>query len=534
MADQITSNMATNGKSTEMAEEIAGVDLLKLYQTICPPRQETFSVSHLWEVLSARGILQDDPRLDNIRQLVREKARPAESNRHLRMIYPDLFREMTGQSKVLRKALMDDLSIPDFQAFIQAVSDVFVETRSNRDGKVANYIPQLARMDPEYFAVSVCTIDGQRSSWGDSKVDFCLQSTCKPIMYSIAQEELGQEKVHQHIGFEPSGLGFNELSLDRNNLPHNPMINAGAIMSSALIMGDRDPADRFDHVMQIFAQLAGGVKPDFNNSVYLSERRTADRNFALAYYMRENQAFPPNINLTEVLEFYFQCCSIEVNAEMVSVMAATLANGGICPLTGVRVFQDRTVQNCLSLMLTCGMYDYSGRFAFEIGLPAKSGVSGALMVVIPGRMGICTYSPKLDELGNSVRGVEFCQRLSKQYNVHQFDMLGDDRSERDVSSRKFEAEFSDTVALIASASLNDQNELQRLIATGMDVNQGDYDYRTALHLAAAEGHLDAVELLLRHGAEVNPKDRWGGTPMTDAKRGNHQEVINLLKQHGGQ
>lgn len=156
------------------------------------------------------------------------------------------------------------------------------------------------------------------------------------------------------------------------------------------------------------------------------------------------------------------------------------------------------------------------------------------MVVIPGRMGICTYSPKLDELGNSVRGVEFCQRLSKQYNVHQFDMLGDDRSERDVSSRKFEAEFSDTVALIASASLNDQNELQRLIATGMDVNQGDYDYRTALHLAAAEGHLDAVELLLRHGAEVNPKDRWGGTPMTDAKRGNHQEVINLLKQHGGQ
>ncbi len=517
-----------------MAEEVVGIDLSKLYQSICPAHQDSFSVSHLWEELSDRGILPDDPRMQVVHGMIQSRAKAAETNRHLRMISPELFRDMAGQSKVLRKALMEDLIVPDFEAFKQSIGEVFEATRQNKGGKVADYIPQLARVNPEYFALSVCTIDGQRTSWGDARIDFCLQSTCKPIMYAIAQEELGQEKVHQHIGFEPSGLGFNELSLDRNNLPHNPMINAGAIMSSALIMKNSDPADRFDHVMQIFQRLAGGMKPDFNNSVYLSERRTADRNFALAYYMREKGAFPPNIHLTEVLEFYFQCCSIEVDARMVSVIAATLANGGICPLTGDRIFQDRTVQNCLSLMLTCGMYDYSGRFAFEIGLPAKSGVSGALMVVIPGQMGLCVWSPRLDELGNSVRGVELCQRLAKRYNVHQFDMLADERSDRKMSARKFESEYQDTMALIASASLNDLNEIQRLIATGMDLNQGDYDHRTALHLASAEGHLEVVELLLRHGVDTNPKDRWGSTPLDDAKRSNHQAVIEFLENNGAQ
>jgi glutaminase len=139
--------------------------------------------------------------------------------------------------------------------------------------------------------------------------------------------------------------------------------------------------------------------------------------------MRESGAFAPGVDLQQTLEFYFQNCSIEVDAEMLAVAAASLANAGVCPLSEDPIFAGDTVQSCLSLMSSCGMYDFSGEVAFTIGLPAKSGVSGALMVVIPGLMGICVWSPRLDEHGNSVRGIEFCSRLVAEYNVHVFDSL---------------------------------------------------------------------------------------------------------------
>ena len=163
-------------------------------------------------------------------------------------------------------------------------------------------------------------------------------------------------------------------------------------------------ADRFDYVLQRWGQAAGGTMPGFSNPTYLSERKTADRNFALGYFMREKGAFPEGTDLVETLEFYFQCCSLELTAEAMSVVAATLANGGVCPLTGERVFQSGTVRKCLSLMSSCGMYDFSGEWAFRVGLPAKSGVSGVIMIVVPNVMGLVCWSPRLDENGNSVRG----------------------------------------------------------------------------------------------------------------------------------
>ena len=190
------------------------------------------------------------------------------------------------------------------------------------------------------------------------------------------------------MGREPSGQSFNELALNPKGLPHNPMVNAGAIMTTSLIRPDLDIADRFDHVAATWARLTGGGRIGFNNAVYLSERQTADRNFALGYSMRESGAFRPGTDLQQTLEFYFQGCSIEVDAQLLAVAAASLANAGLCPLTEDPVFSAGTVQSCLSLMSSCGMYDFSGEFAFTIGLPAKSGVSGALMLVIPGLMGI--------------------------------------------------------------------------------------------------------------------------------------------------
>jgi glutaminase len=337
--------------------------------------------------------------------------------------------------------------------------------------------------------------------------------------------------VHEHVGREPSGRGFNELSVNGDGLPHNPMINSGAIMSCSLIRASLDIADRFDHVADTWRRLSGGGHVGFNNAVYLSERQTADRNFALGYFMREHGAFPGNTNLIETLEFYFQCCSVELDSDGLASVASTLANGGIVPLSNDRVFSTGSVQKCLSLMSSCGMYDYSGEFAFTIGLPAKSGVSGALMLVIPQVMGIAIWSPRLDPLGNSVRGIEFCRQLVQKYNFHMYDSLvGSDREgKRDPRLKKNQTAIDGTIRLLWSASTGDLDGVRACLASGVDPTSCDYDGRTALHLAAAEGHPDVVTYLLEQGADVAATDRWGGTPLADAEKGGHTAVVEVLK-----
>ncbi len=222
--------------------------------------------------------------------------------------------------------------IPDFPGMCADIQAIFDRTKQNESGKVANYIPQLARVQADQFGVALCTIDGQRHAIGDSKVGFSVQSCMKPINYCIALEEHGIETFHKTVGREPSGRGFNELTLNKDNKPHNPMINAGAIATCSLIKNSVSLADRFDHVMAQWERLAGGEKAGFSNTTYLSERQTADRNFALGYFMREKDVFPPEADLVETLEFYFQCCSIESNVEKLAVIASTLANGGVLRL----------------------------------------------------------------------------------------------------------------------------------------------------------------------------------------------------------
>ncbi|MBS4730211.1 glutaminase A [Mycobacterium sp. SM1] len=335
---------------------------------------------------------------------------------------------------------------------------------------MADYIPQLKRVDPDKFGVAICTVDGQRFTIGDAHDLFCVQSICKPVNYSLALEEHGVATVHRHVGREPSGRSFNELSLNGDGLPHNPMINSGAIMTCSLLRPHDELADRFDYVAETWRRLSASSRVGFNNSVYLSERRTADRNFALGYFMREHSAFPDGTDLVEILEFYFQCCSIEVDAQALAAAAATFANAGINPLTNDRIFKPGTVRHCLSLMSSCGMYDYSGEFAFIIGLPAKSGVSGGLMLVVPGVMGVCIWSPRLDEHGNSVRGVAFCKEFVARYNFHVFDSLivDGDSGKRDPRRKKNEAEISGTMRLLYAASQGDVDELRAVLATGAD------------------------------------------------------------------
>ncbi len=478
------------------------------------------SVDILAAALRRQGIHEDDPRFAAAFRALYAHPGPLTEE-----VCFELFQESFS---IVERAIKDRFIIPRFYDFKDQINEIYAQCRGERGGRVADYIPQLARVDPDQFAVAVTTVDGQRAAFGDSDKAYCVQSSCKPINYAIALEERGEKFVHRHVGREPSGRSFNELALNPAGLPHNPMINAGAIMCCSMIKPKAALADRFDTVMDFWSRLSGGQAPGFNNPVFLSEKSTADRNFALAYFMQEKGAFPKGVNILDTLDFYFQSCSIEVTAHQMSAVAATLANAGVCPLTNERVFSNDTVKNCLSLMYSCGMYDFSGEFAFTIGLPAKSGVSGALMVVVPQVMGFAIWSPRLDALGNSVRGVAFCRELVNRFSLHNYDNLLNQQTKKDPTRRDAQHRGDQVYQLINAASLGDIDEISRLIAHGADINAADYDGRSPLHLAAAEGRRDAVAFLVSKNANCAAKDRWGATPLDDARRHNHPELFNFL------
>lgn len=441
---------------------------------------------------------------------------------------------------LISRALRGDFVIPDWVKFTKKLEEIYWRCRINKNGKVANYIPQLAKYSPEYWAVSMCTIDGQKFRIGDTEVPFTIQSSGKPINYAIALNELGSDITHQFVGQEPSGRLFNDLSLkifeggDRPK-PHNPMVNSGAIVICSLLVNlihkDMKTSEKFDWVCDFYKSMAAGEHVGFNNATFLSEREAADRNYAIGFYMKENRCFPENVNLKAVMDFYFQLCSLEVNCLTVSMMAATLANGGICPITEKRVFDSKAVRDVLSLMHSCGMYDYSGQFAFTVGLPAKSGVSGCTMVVIPNVGGLGLFSPPLDSYGNSVRGLQFCNQLVEYFNFHQYDNLRHVPHKSDPRRKRYETLGLNIISLLFAAAKGDMSALRRYYMSGMDMALADYDHRTALHLAATEGHLDVIEFLLET-CQLNHdiRDRWGRRPIDDAIYCGHKPIADFLSR----
>lgn len=497
----------------------------KTLQALKQSPSDELSLHDVSELLAHSGLRSDDQRihsfLENLQKTPSDRPISAKT----------LSQASSSCSSLIGRSLTGQLIIPDFKGFCEKITSLFEETAKNKKGAVADYIPQLKSVPEDQFAVSICTVDGQRFSIGDYNQHFSVQSCSKPLNYLLALKEKGEEYVHRYIGREPSGHSFNEITLDPMHRPHNPMINAGAIASGAMIKNEDTPAERFDHVMQHWRKITGGTTPFFNNAVFLSEKETADRNYALAYFMREQGGLHPQTNLQETLDFYMQCCAVELTTDAFSVAASTLANGGQCTITGERVFSSIHTQHCLSLMYSCGMYNFSGEWAFSIGLPAKSGVGGGIFLVIPGVMGICIWSPKLDEYGNSVRGVEFCKKLVQQFQFHQsFTAPSASFEKEDPLLRKSEVSLNTTAALCWAAALGDLQELKQLYSLGANLNSVNYDQRTALHIAASEGHFSCVQFLVQHGAHRNKVDRWGQSPLDEAKHGKHHLVMDLLQK----
>ena len=283
-----------------------------------------------------------------------------------------------------------------------------------RSGDVATYIPELAKADPDWFGICLATTDGRVYEVGDTRQPFTIQSISKPFVYGLALEDRGRDAVLAKIGVEPTGDAFNSISLEPTGRPLNPMINAGAIAAASLVAG-RSNEDRFFRVLSTFSLYAG--RPlTVDRAVYESERDTGHRNRAIAHMLRNFDIITEEPN--GPLDVYFQQCSIAVDCHALSVMAATLANGGLNPLTGERAVRADCVEHMLSVMTTCGMYDYAGEWVYWVGMPAKSGVGGGILAVLPGQLGIAVFSPPLDARGNSVRGVAVCKELSRDLNLH--------------------------------------------------------------------------------------------------------------------
>jgi len=488
----------------------------------------------LKRAIAAKGIRVDDFRLkESMKQLAQYGDNEELTFDQLRpVIRPNII--------LLEHILQGNLVIPDFEDFSNSLKTIFSDVGENEDGKVADYIPQLARVEPTKWGMSLCTVDGQRLALGDSGDLFSIQSCCKPINYGLALQEQSEEEVHKFVGREPSGQKFNEVIFNSENRPHNPLINAGAIMCASLIRPGIDQATKLVYVLEQWKRLAGGANPTVDVTVAISEEATGFRNFALANLMMANGAFPQHIknsaDLTQVLQFYFQCCSIQISAEMMAMVGATLANGGVCPGSGDAVLNPQTVRNCLSIMYSCGMYDFSGEFAFTIGLPAKSGVGGALLVIVPNVLGLCTWSPRLDAIGNSVRGVQFCRRMIEEFNFHNYDNLTGLTEKRDPRVSRIKAQAEEIVALIWAASKGDVGAIQRMVLRDSTkrekLEQADYDGRTAAHLAATNEQIEVLRYLIDNKINLNPEDRWGSTPLDDAYVRGNKLIIEILEGNG--
>lgn len=288
------------------------------------------------------------------------------------------------------------------------------------EGKVASYIPSLAKANVEHLGICVATLDGKEFSAGDCDVKFTIQSISKVISLMVAILDNGTKNVFSKVGMEPTGDSFNSImSLEVKNpqKPFNPMINAGAIATTALISGD-SLEEKFEKIINFTRKITGNDDININEEVYLSERVTGDRNRALAYFMKSNKLIEGDVE--EILDLYFRQCAIEGTCRDIARIAAMLANDGILPWSGERVISREVSRIVKTIMVTCGMYDASGEFAVHIGIPAKSGVGGGILAAVPRRMGIGVFGPALDAKGNTIAGIQVLQEISKELDLSIF------------------------------------------------------------------------------------------------------------------
>jgi glutaminase len=310
-------------------------------------------------------------------------------------------------------------AIPSAQVLDRVVKEAHAKFRDVKDGASADYIPELAKVPPELFGVAIVTARGAVHVAGDVDYAFTIQSVSKPFTAALVMQQQGNSSViAEKVGVEPTGLPFNSLMATQILKPVsvNPLVNSGAIATVSLVKGP-GAEDRFNQILDFYQRLAG-QKLSVIEDVYRSEAATNQRNRAHAYILSVNDRIYSDP--MEAVDVYTRQCSIGVTARQLAVMGATLANAGANPVTNERVIEARYVPEVLAIMMMAGFYNESGMWAFTAGLPAKTGVGGGIVAVVPGKMAIVGFSPRVNEAGNSVRAMKAIEYISDQLGVSVF------------------------------------------------------------------------------------------------------------------
>ena len=288
-----------------------------------------------------------------------------------------------------------------------------------KDGRVADYIPELDKAKKDALGVCILDNEGNRYTAGDWEIKFTVQSISKLVTLMLAILDNGEEFVFSKVGMEPSGDPFNsirKLETSSKKKPYNPMINAGAIAVAAMIKG-KDAREKFQRVLDFFKKITEDETLDVNYKIYCGESETGNKNRAMGYFLKNDGIIEGNVE--DALEVYFKQCSIEVTAHTLAKLGLFLANNG-CTSTGEQILTPRISTIIKTLMITCGTYDMSGEVAVRVGIPCKSGVGGGIVAVSPGKLGIGVYGPSLDAKGNSIGGIHLLEDLSRELKLSIF------------------------------------------------------------------------------------------------------------------
>ncbi|KAL1247528.1 hypothetical protein QQF64_022904 [Cirrhinus molitorella] len=484
------------------------------------------SCNQFFEALWSSGIIRTDPRIKDCYSLMR-KLQEADGT----VDRSTFHRCVTGFVSFILKALQGRFVIPDFSTFTEETQKLFIKCKQLSSVKEKEDVRESATK----WGISVCTVDGQRLSLGDWAEPCILGEISWPLIYGLAVDQQGSDYVHRFVGMEEYSKYESPFSLTKQGVPHSPLVETGAIICTSLLqLASRpvtDEEEKYESVLNIIRRLCNKEHANLNCTSYQNLRKDIIHLHALSFYLQEKKCFPEGVGINSTLDLLLQCLSTEVTCESGAALAATLANGGLCPLSGDQVMSPHAVRSTLSMMQVAGMKDYSRIFHFKTSVPAKSSQSGVMLIVVPGVLGLMCWSPELDCNGNSWRGVHFCELVST-FQLHSFDIRTPFRQVLCYRQWKVESEGYQIMNVLLAAYRGDVVSLRRYLLSGADVNAVDYDGRSALHVAASEGRLDVIKFLVENaGANCTLKDRWGNTSLQEAMRCHQDPAIQFLKKY---
>ncbi|KAL2093577.1 hypothetical protein ACEWY4_010889 [Coilia grayii] len=485
------------------------------------------NTNHFFEPMWTSGIQRNDPRIKDCYILMRklqDSDGTVDRNTFQRCV--------TGFLSFILKALQGRFVIPDFFTFTEETQKLFVKCKQLSSVKERD----TGGEDLGKWGVSICTVDGQRLSLGDWSEPCALAEISWPLVYGLAVDQLGSDCVHRYVGVEEFSKFDSPFTLTKQGVPHSPLTETGAIICTSLLQLTVRPGpeeeEKYESVLNVIRRLCNKEHANLNCTSYQTLRKDSIRLHALSFYLQEMKCFAESVDINATLDLMLQCSSTEVTCESGAAMAATFANGGLCPLSGDQVLSPAAVRNTLSMMQVAGMNDYSRIFHFKTSVPAKSSKSGAVLIVVPGVLGLMAWSPDLDAFGNSWKAVHFCEELVSSFQLHSFDIRTPFRQVLSYRQWKVESEGYQIMNILLAAFRGDLPSLRRSFLSGADMNAVDYDGRSALHVAASEGHLEVIKFLMENtGASCLVKDRWGNTALQEAARCNQRSAAQLLKKY---